>query len=270
MTNIALRMVDAIQMLEVYTEKIEMSLLDYKQRTQKYAQHVLERVHNSSKNLDLNEIKNINLSPYMTSFEIPEMYSNTIDSVRSTAMSGLQYVWERPEMDLLRGNLNSIYQQGSWAFKYWDVKKNIKTNLEHIYKLLVEIIEDEVKEITADIQSLYKFKNPITVWAPEQGEIQADFPLPIEVKRLDEVPDFTPLTNTAKKTVAKVVAYLPDQSTWESFKEHVSKLLPAQEEMEDDSPEVLLKKYNSTKKYRLNKKGGKKMRKMKKMKKFRQ
>jgi len=263
MADIAVRLLQAAEALEVYTEKIEMTLLDYKQRTQKYAQQTLDAVKNSTSNFKLNEITNIDISPYTTSFEIPEVYSNAIKSVENTAMSGLQYVWERPELDMMRGNLNSIYQEGKWAFQYWDVKENIKTNLDNIFKLLVEIVEDESKEIIDDLKSLYNIKNPITVW--QQGEIQADFPLPIEVRRLDEVPDFSPITKKAKRTLTRVAAYLPNQASWESFKEIVSKMLPAREELlEDDSPEML-KKYNSTRRTRIVKK----VKKPRKMKKFR-
>ena len=36
---------------------------------------------------------------------------DVVDVAKDTAMSGLNSLWQRPEVNVVRGNLNSIYQQ---------------------------------------------------------------------------------------------------------------------------------------------------------------
>ena len=100
--------------------------------------------------------------------------------------------------------------QGVWAYNYWQLEKNIHAHAERVLKLIREIVEDEMKEYAEDLQGLYQ--NPITVWHPENGEVQAEFRLPMEVSRLDEVPDFTPLVN-------QISANMPDMKTLENISE---------------------------------------------------
>jgi len=229
MADIAVRLYDVMSVLDDVTDTVETTLRHYRDTTHKLAQSVGDMVQNST--VGWNKVKNVDIS---------------------------SYVWGRPEMEAVKAS--RLYQQGSWAYKYWDVEKSLKTNLDNMYTLLVEIVEEEVREMSRDMQSLYK--SPITVWAPEQGEIQADLPLPVKVTRLDEVPDLSPLTKRVERTAAQVAAYLPDHSTWETIKKTVSDMLPAQEEQH--SPKLL------TKKSRPNKKGGKKSKKAGQMKKYRQ
>ena len=100
--------------------------------------------------------------------------------------------------------------QGVWAYNYWQLEKNIHAHAERVLRLIREIVEDELKEYAEDLQGLYQ--NPITVWQPENGEVQAEFRLPMDVSRLDEVPDFTPLVN-------QISANMPDTSALENISE---------------------------------------------------
>jgi len=68
----------------------------------KYVDYIADR---------LSEVKNVDISPYITSIEVPEEYSNAIYSARDSAVSGMKDLWERPEMNMVRGNLNKVYQQ---------------------------------------------------------------------------------------------------------------------------------------------------------------
>jgi len=242
---------------------MEKALQEYKESTQKLANSVADTVYNASY-VDyvtdrLAQVKNMDISPYVNSIEMPEMYSNAISSVKNSALSGLNNVWSRPELDMVRGNLNQVYQQGVWTYNYWEVEKNLRKNLQNIFILGIEIIEEELKELTAQSQAMYK--NPITVWAPERGEIQAELALPFEVKRLDQVPDVSPLVNKVEEIAQEVASYLPDQTTWENVKKSVSDMMPAQSENET---EEMIKKYKPSRKLRLMKKGGRKVKKMRK------
>jgi len=274
--KMAFRLTSLVSGMGEYADSIEQVLMEYKEKTSAMAQSVAGKFSKTSlekyAHNKLEQLKNIDVLPYITSLEMTEEYSNTLDSVRSTAQSGLKYAWERPELDMIRGNLNSIYQQGAWAANYWDIKENLKTSLKNIMTLMKEIIEEELQEMHSECSTLNKYKNTfvspikITYWAPQQAEVQAEVTLPIDVHRLDEVPDISPVVkkveNTAQKFASGVAVYLPDQSTWESIKQTVSEMLPAV--AEDDEAEQF-KKFKPTRKMKKNKKGGKKLKKMKKL-----
>jgi len=275
MINIGQRMFTSLSALEELTGRMEQALKDYKSNSRKLADSVADSMNNSTYvNYAINkynQVKNFDISPYVTSFEMPEEMTNVIDLAKDSSVSGLKALWERPELDMLRGNIDSVYQQSSWAYKYWDVEKNLKENLESMMDLLVEIVEDEVKEMAENCKTFYK--SPITVWDPEHGEIQAQVKLPFNWEKLDELPDFSPIVAKAEKMAQKVdkmaqevAVYLPDYTTWENMKQSVSEYFPAQEieevqELKDFKP----KKSN---KLRQIKKGGKKNKKnkMRKMK----
>jgi len=238
MINIGQRLFSSLSAMEDLTGRMEQTLKDYKANSRKLADSVADSMNNSTiVNYAKNkyyQIKNFDISPYVTTFEMPEEMSNVIDIAKDTSVSGLKSLWERPELDGLRGNIDSIYQQSAWAYNYWDVEKNLKENLENIMDLLVAIVEEEVKEMADNCKTLYK--SPITVWDPEHGEIQAQVKLPFNWEKLDDIPDFSPLVKKAEKIAKKadkmvqdVAVYLPDYSTWENMKQTVSEYFPAKE-----------------------------------------
>ena len=93
-------------------------------------------------------------------------------------------------------------------------------------------MEDELKQMATRSQHVAQ---PITYYNPEQGEVQTQLALPIDVTSLQELPNMKPLkakldhvaqevAAVAKQVgkevagVAKEVAvYLPDQSTWDNI-----------------------------------------------------
>ena len=66
---------------------------------------------------------------------------------------------------------------------------------------------DELSQYVSEAKRLYY---PITVWDPEHGEVQGEFRLPVDVTRLDEMPDLSPL-------LKRFTVYLPAQSTIEAI-----------------------------------------------------
>jgi hypothetical protein len=124
--------------------------------------------------------------------------------------------------------------------------------------LIKEIVEDELKELNSEYRTVYK--NPITYWAPEQGEIQADLALPFELKDLQTAPDVTPVVSKVEKVANDVAVYLPDQTTLDNIKQYVADLFP--EAPKNETLEEL-KDFKPSKKYK--NKGGRKMKKMKKL-----
>merc|ERR1711879_218807 len=227
LSGMTIRILDAMTNLAELTSSVEAALREYKQNTQELANTVANTVLNHTYvdyAMDkLAEARNIDISPYITSFDIPEEYSNAIYSVRDKAMSGLELVVDSSAINI--NALKRIHAEGAWAYKYWNVEQNIKTNLENIMSMILDIIEDELKEYQSR-----RMSNPITVWAPERGEIQADIPLPIDVKRLDELPDVSPLVEKVERFTQEVAA------TWESIMENISEMLPAEEQPIEADP----------------------------------
>merc|ERR1711962_4535 len=244
-----------LSMYESWTKQMAYSIHDMYQDKMNYAKEKWE------------DMTDVEIMPYITSIKLPEEYSNTIDSVRSRTQSGLMYIWERPEMDPYRGNTNSIYQQGKWAANYWDIKTNMKNSLIRIMNLMKEIIDEELQEMHSECSLFYKLKNGViwpvktTYWAPKQAELQAEVILPLDVHRLDEVPDIGPLKEDLKKFASDVAVYLPDHTTWESIRMKISKMLPTPADKPADNPEDM-KKYTPTRKFRGKRKAGKKGKKM--------
>jgi len=164
-------------------------------------------------------------------------------------------LWERQELDVVREKINSVYQQGAWAYKYWDAELNIQQNIEHIVTLLKDIVAEELKELSTEYSRTNK--NPITYWAPEQAEIQADLALPFEMKNLQSGPDFSPLVKKVEKVANDVAVYLPDQKTLDVMKQYVVDLFPKTAKKES------LEKPKKSKSSKKNKnKTGKKMKKL--------
>merc|ERR1711971_123655 len=249
--------------VEAMSVRVEKALQQYVDNTHRLANHI----HGSATNgsyvsyaMDkLAGVKNIDVSPYVTSFSVPDEYSNVVPTMREYGItSGLKSLWERKELDAVRGRLNSVYQQGAWAYKYWDAEMNIQQNLEHIVTLIKEIVEDELKELNSEYRTVYK--NPITYWAPEQGEIQADLALPFALKDLQTAPDVSPIVAKVEKVANDVAVYLPDQTTLDNIKQYVADLFP--EAPKNETLEEL-KDFKPSKKYK--NKGGRKMKKMKKL-----
>ena len=109
--------------------------------------------------------------------------------------------------------MNLVILQGAWAFKYWNFEENFSNNLEHLLTLMAEVVEVELKELT---HRYSKYVNPITYWQPSQGEIQADFHLPFEMKNLTELPNLNPLVARWDSFKDNVIHYLPNETMWES------------------------------------------------------
>ncbi|KAK3772196.1 hypothetical protein RRG08_035236 [Elysia crispata] len=96
-----------------------------------------------------------------------------------------------------------------WLYNCWQVEENIQAHAQRVLNLIKQIVEDELKEYAEDLQGLYQ--NPITVWQPDNGEVQAEIRLPMDVSRLDQVPDMSPLIN-------QISAQMPDMKISKELK----------------------------------------------------
>jgi len=248
--------------LEHMTSTVEAALSQYQHNLQNAAQSIRNAINdNKITNFAQDMIKrakNVDVSPYVKNFEVPEQYNSMAEDVQDLAMSGLKTLWARPELSGVRGPVNALYQEAAWAYKFWDVEKNVEQNIHHIMTLLLEIVEAEVKEMQASVSGI---SSPITVLT--NTEIQAEFHLPFDMANLQEIPDFQPLIADCEKFAMEVAQYLPNRTTLDNAIETVSGMF------QDDEPTDIteMKKYKPSKKYKLRKgkkfsKKGKKYNKM--------
>ncbi|GFS10552.1 microsomal triglyceride transfer protein large subunit [Elysia marginata] len=237
----------ALSSLESYLAKADAALTEYHNTITELRDNAKNSVYNATYVTYISDRLNaIDVSSYIPSLEIPEDYTNAIYNVHNAINTKVGHMLDAPGLRYVKGGLNEVYQQGVWAYNFWQVEENIQAHAKRVLMLIREIVEDELKEYAEDLQGLYQ--NPITVWLPDSGEVQAEFRLPMEVSRLDEMPDFTPLMN-------QISAKMPDTSALENISETLSDLWEATEEDDEISKE--LKKYRPSKKMRKAKKGRK-------------
>jgi len=289
MTNAFLNVQKSVTSLVAMTQEIETALVEYKESSKKLANSFTSSVYNGTYlNIamqKLNAVKNFDVSPYTAYLEVPEEYSPIYNTVKDYGISTVKSLYERPELDAYRSDINAVYQKSAWAVKYWEPKKTLKENIEYIVKLFIEIVEEELNEMAAASRQVYQ---PVTYYNPEQGEIQAQLPLPLDVASLQELPDMGPIkarvSRVAKEVSAvaerigeevtevaqEVAVYLPDQTTWNNISKSVSEYFASGEpeklvekKIEEELNEFIPSKKPKTKgAKKMNKKMSKKMNKM--------
>ncbi|CAG5134991.1 unnamed protein product [Candidula unifasciata] len=148
--------------------------------------HYAQQIHNAVRdNIDLNQ------------------YSDVLNYVKEAAVNRLI-----PESmrDVAERATNEIYQQSQLAYKHWNVEELLNKHLETSVQLLKDIMEDELREYL----NLVLMRTPVTVFDPVHGRIEANFILPVDIKRLDEMPDLTPFIQQVSEAYRK---YAPDTDT---------------------------------------------------------
>nr|KAG5709527.1 hypothetical protein BaRGS_001577 [Batillaria attramentaria] len=140
--------------------------------------------------------------------KIPEEYTNAIYNARDSISSGLSGMLERQEVQKFQAAANEVYQQGVWAYKYWQVEENMEECLASIVRLVKKLIEQELEFITEKVDFLRKSK--VTVYDPEDGEIQVEIVLPVPLESLSQMPDIQSYIDEAQNAVND---YLPAKET---------------------------------------------------------
>ncbi|GFS05085.1 apolipophorin long isoform [Elysia marginata] len=234
---------NALRALEFLLANTDAALVSYRERMLQAQQDTKDAVYNSTyMNYVSDTLGDIDMSAYIPSWEMPEEYSSAIYTAADHIGSGVDMVMGAPVLRHVRKGTNELYQQGVWAYNYWQLEKNIFKHSENILRLIEEIVRDELWQYAEEIKRVYY---PITVWDPEHGEVQAEFRLPVDVTRLDEVPDLSPLAK-------RFTIYLPDQSTMEAIYEIVPDMWSS---LDQDEVKEQLAKYKPTKRFRGSKKG---------------
>lgn len=105
----------------------------------------------------------------------------------------------------------SFLLQGAWAYKYWQVEENVRKHAQSVVELISEMIKEELEKLTEKVAFLQQSK--VTVYDPEQGEIQAEVVLPIHLKSLREMPDLQFYHTYLQQANDAIDQYVPDKST---------------------------------------------------------
>ena len=183
---------------------------------------VSEAMHNVTSHPNIVYLKNtLDLTPYvkaasnkLTALRMPEEYTAAIYRASSRVNNVISDVMNMESMKQIKQASNEIYQEGVWAYKYWQVEDNLEKHLRSIATLLKEIIEEEMDIYTRHFRFLQR--SHVTVWDPEHGEIQAEISLPVAMETLDSMPDVTPLIDQYNEVMNSV----PNMDTVEYFYNH--------------------------------------------------
>ncbi|XP_046361600.2 uncharacterized protein LOC124138779 [Haliotis rufescens] len=154
----------------------------------------------------------------VNSWNIPEKYNSVIYNAREMINSNLANVLEHEDVKHMRSVANNVYQEGVWAYNYWQVEENLQKHLSSIYEIIKEMVEEEIQKYRQYLNFLEKSK--VTVWDPEHGEIQMDVYLPIPLKSLDSLPEVDSYVDRVKNAVDR---YTPDRET---IKQYYDKYMP--------------------------------------------
>ncbi|XP_067679783.1 uncharacterized protein [Haliotis asinina] len=214
--------------------KIDDQLKSLKEQYQFHAQRIqdgvkdsMNRINNHPKLVALKaRISDIDYQRYITMLQervhglnIPEKYNSVIYNAREMINSNLANVLEHENVKHMRSMANNVYQEGLWAYNYWQVEENLQKHIHSIYEIIKEMVEEEIEKYTQYLNFLEKSK--VTVWDPEHGEIQMDVYLPIPLKSLDSLPEMDAYVDRVRKTVDQ---YLPDRET---IKQYYDKYMPS-------------------------------------------
>ncbi|GFS01680.1 apolipophorin [Elysia marginata] len=234
---------NALRVLESLLANTDAALVSYRERMLQAQQKSRDAVYNSTYSSYVSDaLGDVDVTSYVPSWEIPEEYSSALYSAVGHVGSGVSMMMDVPGLRHVKRGAHELYQQGVWAYSYWQLEKNIFKHSENILRLIEEIVRDELSQYAEEIKRVYY---PITVWDPEHGEVQAEFRLPVDVTRLDEMPDLSPLAK-------RFTIYLPEQSTMEAIYEYMPDMWSSQDL---DEVKELLAKYKPTKRFRGFKKG---------------
>ena len=91
------------------------------------------------------------------------------------------------------------------------MEENARTQVLNLIKLISKLIEGEVEKLTEKLSFLQQ--SQVTVYDPEQGELQAEVVLPIHVKSLRELPDFQVFQDYLQQADDVVKQYTPAKAT---------------------------------------------------------
>merc|ERR1711970_1321103 len=146
---------ESLSGVNTFLEEVEETLKQYVEGMRSMKNKAVDTVYNATY-IDylankISQVRNVNIAPYVASFDIPEEYTNAIYGARDEINTQLNNFIEGSEIKYVKSGMNEVYQQGMWAYNYWQLEENIRKNAKQVLELIKEIIEDELKEYTHNL-----------------------------------------------------------------------------------------------------------------------
>ncbi|XP_071088621.1 uncharacterized protein [Haliotis cracherodii] len=151
------------------------------------------------------------ITNHVQDLNIPSRYNEIVEHTQKMLTSRLGDVMKQEDLQHLLSLTNDAYQEGVWAYNYWQVEDNLKDHLQSIYETIKEMVEEELQKYK---DSLLLIKPDVTVWDPEHGEIQVELYLPIPAQSLDTLPEIQTYVQKAKTAISM---YIPDNATYQKY-----------------------------------------------------
>ncbi|XP_076462150.1 uncharacterized protein LOC143294657 [Babylonia areolata] len=137
---------------------------------------------------------------------LPERYTSAIYQARQRMAERVYGVMNSRHVQKVKDVANEAYQQGVWAYKYWNVEDNASKHLQSLARMVGTFLREQLDDMTQQLQFI-RLSN-VTVYDPEQGRIELDLVLPVQLKSLQELPDLRAYLQEVRDVVDH---YLPDK-----------------------------------------------------------
>eukprot|EP00920_Eleutheroschizon_duboscqi_P012335 GHVT01029474.1.p1 GENE.GHVT01029474.1~~GHVT01029474.1.p1 ORF type:complete len:2008 (+),score=229.68 GHVT01029474.1:1639-7662(+) len=124
----------------------------------------------------------------------------------------------RPEFQEVKSYVVKAVKSSKWLYEYLEVEENVMAIVRDLYKNGLVTLKNQAWEIADDYLKFDKTR--FTVWLPEQGEMQAEAYLPIELSDLKSWPQINLNLMQYWNQVRDIFkAYMPDKDwvIWDSF-----------------------------------------------------
>ncbi|XP_050402855.1 uncharacterized protein LOC126819071 [Patella vulgata] len=196
------------KIIEDVNEYIETIIADIRQCVEKHTNLVQAHVNDAVVKITnhprvqmlhqkLQDLKNANYGEYLTginqklgdlisSMKLGEHYNDAINNIHSAINGHFDQFMKRDDVKYVHSMANAAYQEGKWAYGYWQVENNAKLQLQELKELLKQMVREEIEKFKAKFSFIPSVN--VTYFNPTQGELQADVYLPLPLTSLDRLP----------------------------------------------------------------------------------
>ncbi|KAL8584622.1 hypothetical protein ACOMHN_002351 [Nucella lapillus] len=209
--RLKLSLARTVEGLEMLTEELDTLMTSLSKRSQDHWQKIknhpdVQRVHGRVQRLgqDYKWLMGY-MGNKVTRMSLPERYTSAIYNARDQMANHMYGAMQNRHVQKVKKVANEAYQQGVWAYQYWNVEENSREHLHKLVELLGDYVKQELEQMTRQVQ-FFRMSN-VTVYDPQRGRIEVDVVIPVALKSLEEMPDVTAYIQKAAELVDH---YTPD------------------------------------------------------------
>ncbi|CAH1772638.1 unnamed protein product [Owenia fusiformis] len=164
----------------------------------------------------------MNLDDHIDTFA--DKYNEILYRVRSKIQSQVQSALSHPHVKYAKELANSAYQQGTWAYEYWQIEETIVDALKQLYNNWKPLAKKHLYNIADQYLHFDEYK--VVRFDPQNGEIKVQAHVPFELKDIKlptEMPNMqkyiNKLTNRWENIKRRVASMMPDKdfSLWDTY-----------------------------------------------------